>query len=906
MVRHEAELIKEIGEEVLTIVKPKCLEVAQHPIGLESHINCIVCLLNDDGESDVGRIIGIYGLGGIGKTTIAKAVFNVMFRNFEGSVFLANVREGSKQKGLAFLQEQLLSGVFMREEERTIYNEDEGINIIKGRLSCKRLLIVLDNVEKMNQFYKLIGGYNCFGSGSRIILTTRNEHLLDSLDVDEKHKYRVEAMNQNESLQLFTLHAFRQNHPSEDYLKLSNEVIRYAGGGGLPLVLVVLGSLLYNRNKVLWERELKNLRKIPNNQIFDILEISYNALHEDDRTIFLDISCFFIGWKKKYVITIVDACDLGGEAGIEILKEMSLVTFDKFNLLHMHDLIRDMGREIVRKQSPRKRGGRSRLWDNADAIDVFINFNVSIISITNWEHYFQEGNFCFRKLLWVNWNGFPFEFIPNYFHLGKLVILHMPESNLKEVWKGTKHLTKLKELDLSGSPYLTRAPHFSGLPNLEKLILDQCGSLVEVHESIGCLTKLVNLNLSYCDNLKNLPKGISKLASRETLDISLCLKFEKLPEGIRNLKSLTVLCVSYIAIEDLPHDFWTLSQLQTLIVSNCRRLKSIPMLPSSLCSLCAAGSSELIRLPNLSNLKHLTMLNLHECEKRTDIRGLEGLKSVETILLRWCANLKRFFKKKFFQTWTVDPVSTSHELDGPIDILVLKRTKTFKLPSEEVSLSFDFFFKEASKFNGKQLYIVDFFKPVARGDAVVKRAGEIVSGGALGHSRPVGTKSYARAVGGTLPAIDELPDPIKTGNSTKVVIPQEAYKKELLGFKTALVGRTNFRFITLDGIRAASRSSWRLEVGEVLSPLGKGFFLSRFEKEEDMAAIWKRGTVRVGSQTITFQRWKQRFTVNDRSKSSKLVWIRFPDLLLEYWNEKLLLSPRRQGDRWRLTVAHNG
>ncbi|XP_043694309.1 disease resistance protein RUN1-like [Telopea speciosissima] len=218
---HEAELIKEIGEEVLAIVKPKYLEVEEHPIALKSHINCIVVS------------------------------------------FLLMLERAQNTKGLTFLQEQLLSGVLKRNEERRIYHEDEGIIIIKERLSCKRVLVVLDDVEETNQFYKLVGGHNCFGPGSRIILTTRNKPLLDSLDVNEKHQYRVETMNQNESLQLFSLHAFRQNHPLEDYQQLSNEVIHYAEG--LPLALVVLGSLLCNRKKVMWERELKNLRKIPNN-----------------------------------------------------------------------------------------------------------------------------------------------------------------------------------------------------------------------------------------------------------------------------------------------------------------------------------------------------------------------------------------------------------------------------------------------------------------------------------------------------------------------------------------------------------------------------------------------------------------------------------------------------------------
>ncbi|XP_043717739.1 uncharacterized protein LOC122665653 [Telopea speciosissima] len=182
-------------------------------------------------------------------------------------------------------------------------------------------------------------------------------------------------------------------------------------------------------------------------------------------------------------------------------------------------------------------------------------------------------------------------------------------------------------------------------------------------------------------------------------------------------------------------------------------------------------------------------------------------------------------------------------------------------------------------------------------EGVVQAGEKAIEDVVAGPTRPPLTKSYARAVGGSLPVIDDLPDPIKAGNSTKVVIPQEAYEKELLGFKNALIGRTNFRFITVDEIRAAIRTSWRLEVGVVLSPLGKGFFLVEFEKEGDMAAIWKRGSRRVGSQAITFQRWRPRFNLNDRTMSNKLVWIRFPDLPLEYWNEKILLSMAKAAGR---------
>ena len=102
-------------------------------------------------------ITAICGMGGIGKTTIAKYLHNWNFSRYEGSSFLANVREIAKQQdGLIRLQRQLLSDILNGRKEK-IYNVDEGIIKIRDSLCGKKVLIVLDDVEKPDQLDTVLG-----------------------------------------------------------------------------------------------------------------------------------------------------------------------------------------------------------------------------------------------------------------------------------------------------------------------------------------------------------------------------------------------------------------------------------------------------------------------------------------------------------------------------------------------------------------------------------------------------------------------------------------------------------------------------------------------------------------------------------------------------------------------------
>lgn len=111
--------------------------------------------------------------------------------------------------------------------------------------------------------------------------------------------------------------------------------------------------------------------------IHELLKISYDALVDDEKEVFLHISCFFKGQNKNYVIDILEGCDLNPKDGIEVLRKMALISITEEGDIWIHDLLEDMGKKIVIQESPTEPGERSRLWRYEDIYHVFFENTVS-------------------------------------------------------------------------------------------------------------------------------------------------------------------------------------------------------------------------------------------------------------------------------------------------------------------------------------------------------------------------------------------------------------------------------------------------------------------------------------------------------------------------------------------------
>ncbi|KAM7474447.1 hypothetical protein LguiB_021690 [Lonicera macranthoides] len=362
--QHESKFIYKIIKVIEDKLSRTPLHVAPFLIGINSRVQDINKWLQD-GSTDV-EVRAICGMGGIGKTTIAKYVYNQNFGSFGGSSFLANINEMLEQpNGLVSLQTQLLFDISGR-EQRKIHNVDEGLAKIINVVRKKKVLLVLDDVEQDDQIYAILGMRDWLFPGSKVIITTRHERLLKPHEI-----FRVDELDNGESIQLFSLHAFGEDFPLESYTEHTKRAVQICKG--LPLALKVIGSSLSGKSEGEWVSQLAKLEAIPHNQILKKLKISYDTLQDDhDRRLFLHVACFFNGTNKDYAIILLEKCDLHAKIGIQNLIDRCLLEKDSHKVLRMHRLIRDMGREIVRQES-HEVGGRSRLWHHGDSFRVLQN-----------------------------------------------------------------------------------------------------------------------------------------------------------------------------------------------------------------------------------------------------------------------------------------------------------------------------------------------------------------------------------------------------------------------------------------------------------------------------------------------------------------------------------------------------
>ncbi|GLJ33575.1 hypothetical protein SUGI_0675120 [Cryptomeria japonica] len=703
---YSGEVINNINDEwkllkkITSIVSQEInvpFKVAKHPVGLEEIVRDFEINTQQSVENNQGvQIVGIWGMAGSGKTTLAKELYNRRSLSMERRSFVFDVRDGAAK--LQKKQIQLLNDLGVNMNNVTFDNIEQGNGILTRHLRSVRLFIVLDDVDNVDQLDALLPVKDKLGGGSFIIVTTRNYEVLISWGISSVYKMR--ALDPFHAEQLFCWHAFRQIFPLNGFEDLVKKFVKACEG--LPLSLEVFGEQVNGKyGKEHWVSQLnKNSRLLPD-AIKGKLKLSYDALDFEEREVFLDTTCFFIGEDKSLAIEIWNSLGWSGLSCWERLMHECLVDLDNNNCIKMHNHLINLGREIANERSP------YRIWSHQQITDVDkqtekrnrIQGIKAVPGIGDWRSYGEElranisrgimllapslvglkifvtgGDYfnqviseASRELLWLRWFEIGQKNFPAQLSLKNLRVLELYEDfqgahHLEELWEADSdapmqlrelfifechkfqglpssiaHLSYLKKIVIKGGYKLGSLPEeFCSLKSLEHLQLQSCGMLSSLPSSFGDLRNLLYLDLSECCKLTMLPVSFRKLMLLQYLNLEECEQLILMSEDFEKITKLEHLNLSQCKqLEKLPRHITNQAFLRELYLNGLKRLRELPNDIGHLRKLrkMRIESDLLTSLPNsLGDLCSLTDLSIQDCPHLEHLPNTIGKLSVLTDL----------------------------------------------------------------------------------------------------------------------------------------------------------------------------------------------------------------------------------------------------------------------------------
>ncbi|KAL4561302.1 hypothetical protein LXL04_033466 [Taraxacum kok-saghyz] len=668
--RRETEFIEEIVKDIYRRLHGPFRSALPLLIGMKNSINFVSTWLKD-ASSDTTDVLTIFGMGGIGKTTLAKYVYGLHSHEFDTSSFIEDISRkcGENFNGLLGLQKQLYDDI-SEQSSTQVHDASIYTSMIENARTTKKLFLVLDDIASLYHLNALLGSRGLY-PGSKIIITTIHRSLTEHCalfraKVKPRHaKHMLQGLCEIESQKLLCYHAFRCDVPKTGYEEVSEKLVKYCEGH--PFALEILGKSLYNRDVAYWEEFISELKKEIDSRLYSVLRKTFDALpSEDDKELFKHIACFFVGMDKDIVKTILEACGINTNYAFMTAIDRCVLSIGCDNKLQMHQLLQNMGRFIVCEESPDKPWERSRLWCHEESLKVLLKKKGTgnVLGLTldmkmleneklrdtfelkedalskmdklmllqlNYVQINRSYNIFPKTLRWLCMHGFPLKSITLDLAMVNLVALDMSYSNIKSF--GTFYFQQghykqstgfcsndkvlfgsLKILNLSFCGQLTSVGGFEKLPALERLILRNCVGLLEVCESISQCSELVHIDLRHCNKLQKFPKMVDYLRKVNSLLLDGC-NLDESQITISNKDSPVIphpLCDLPFLAFSLPRSLVTLS-----LANNNLSIESFPRDFSHLYWLknLYLDGNPIVSMPDcVRSLPSLVMLSMRNCK----------------------------------------------------------------------------------------------------------------------------------------------------------------------------------------------------------------------------------------------------------------------------------------------------
>nr|CAJ26369.1 putative ATPase [Brachypodium sylvaticum] len=519
------------------------------------------------------RIIAVWGMGGIGKSTLVNNVYTNELSHFSCRAWVS-ISQSYKLEDIwrNMLRELVKDN---REFDAEKMYSAELRTELKKILKEKRYLIILDDVWRAGDFFKISEVLVDNGLGSRVIITTRIEDVA-SVAADGC-KIKVEPLKDHDAWFLFCRKAFPniENHTCPPELCECGKAI-VGKCDGLPLALVAIGSLLSLNTKsnkkwrVFYDQLISELHNNENlNRVEKILNLSYKHLPNYLKNCFLHCAMFpedYLLHRKRLIrLWIAEGfVEQRGASNLEDVAEGYLIelversmlhvvnrnSFDRIRCLRMHDLVRDLAISQCKKESfctvyddtdgvvvqlgldPRRVAVLHCNNDIRSSIDptrlrTFISFDTSMLS-SSWSSFIPSES---KYLAVLDLSGLPIETIPNSFgELFNLRYVCLDDTNVKLLPKSMKKLHNLQTLSLKRTELLNIPQEFSNLKKLRHLLI----------------WKLVDATYTSLNNWESVEPfdGLWKL--KELQSLSEIRATKDFVAELGNLSQLRTLCITYV------------------------------------------------------------------------------------------------------------------------------------------------------------------------------------------------------------------------------------------------------------------------------------------------------------------------------------------------------------------------
>ncbi|KAL7588271.1 hypothetical protein Lser_V15G39703 [Lactuca serriola] len=596
--RRETVVIEELVKEISSKLELHMRSKIPHLIGMDISVHFISSWLKG-GSSETVEILTIWGMAGIGKTTLAEYIYRLHRHEFERSSFLEDIerRCAGQKRALLDLRRQLL-GDILKKRMNEEHNVDAHTSKIEKALLNKKTFLVLDGVDNSEQVDELIGAKG-FHPGSKIIITTRDVSLTEKcalfcMRFPPKHrKHALHGLSDSGSLRLLCWHAFRGYEPKEGYKEEAIRASKYCGGN--PLALKVLGSSLINEDVAIWNDIFEPLEtRELHTEVHKVLKISFDSLpSENCKELFKHIACFFVGRDREVTERILKGCGIRTSYGITKLINRGLLTIGERNELKMHQLVQEMGRDLVFKESPHKPWKRSRVWNHEESLNLLLQekgttkiqglvLDMKMLEKDTlhglssvMEHEFEEndtnaifgtGSSTHTVLKISSSHCKKIEIRTNAF--SKMDKLHLLLLNHVRLKGSYKYFPKgLRGLCMHGFQ-LNHIPSNLPMQNLVALDLSY-SNLTQLWKRPQLLRSLKILNVSYCKVVR--VGGFSGLPALERLILAGCARLTQVCESIGGCESLVLLDMSYCEkLKNLPNSISKLTSVRIISLNRCR------------------------------------------------------------------------------------------------------------------------------------------------------------------------------------------------------------------------------------------------------------------------------------------------------------------------------------------------